>query len=166
MKTPVPSAWGVFAATWTARGLAALRWPGMMDDAPPCRVPAPFEDWTKRLAAELDIYFAGDRGGFSLQLDWAGHTAFRRRVWQALCIIPHGETRTYGDIAARIGCRGARAVGQACGANPVPVLVPCHRVVAAGGLGGFGSGLARKRRLLALEGSLQPSWAEREEEPA
>src|SRR5581483_2144735 len=82
-------------------------------------------------------------------------TAFRARVWAELRRIPRGETRTYGEVARAIGAPGAaRAVGNACNANPVPVIVPCHRVVAADGtLGGFRYGLARKRELLSRERS-------------
>jgi O-6-methylguanine DNA methyltransferase len=86
-------------------------------------------------------------------LDLADHTPFRQAVWGALLEIPRGEVRTYGEIAQAVGCRSARAVGQAVGANPVPVLVPCHRVVASGGqLGGFSGGLDLKVQLLGLEG--------------
>ena len=82
-------------------------------------------------------------------------TAFRRRVWEALRRIPAGETRSYGEIAEVVGVPGAaRAVGTACATNPVPIVVPCHRVVAAnGGLGGYSGGLARKRQLLDAEGT-------------
>jgi O-6-methylguanine DNA methyltransferase len=83
--------------------------------------------------------------------DLDGHTPFRRRVWDALLRIPHGEVRSYGELALELET-GARAVGQAVGANPIPILIPCHRVVAhGGGLGGFSGGLGRKRILLALE---------------
>jgi methylated-DNA-[protein]-cysteine S-methyltransferase len=82
-------------------------------------------------------------------------TAFQRAVWRAIAKIPFGQTRTYGEIARRVGKAGAvRTVGSACGANPVPFLVPCHRVVAAAGLGGFSSGLATKIALLKAEKSL------------
>jgi AraC family transcriptional regulator, regulatory protein of adaptative response / methylated-DNA-[protein]-cysteine methyltransferase len=86
-------------------------------------------------------------------------TAFRRRVWEALRRIPVGETRSYGEIAGEVGAPGAaRAVGTACAQNPVPIVVPCHRVVASnGGLGGYSGGLARKRQLLGAEGVLLPS---------
>jgi AraC family transcriptional regulator of adaptative response/methylated-DNA-[protein]-cysteine methyltransferase len=82
-------------------------------------------------------------------------TAFQRRVWEELRRIPLGETRTYGEVAAAIGAPGAsRAVGSACGANPLPVVVPCHRVVpASGGVGNYGLGPERKRRLLEREGA-------------
>jgi O-6-methylguanine DNA methyltransferase len=103
-------------------------------------------------ARQLGEYFAGVRRAFDLPLDLRG-TPFQLRVWNALLRIPYGETRTYGQLAAALGQPGAaRAVGAANGANPVGIIVPCHRVVAAGGgLGGFGGGLDRKRFLLALE---------------
>ncbi|TVP45197.1 MAG: MGMT family protein [Gemmatimonadales bacterium] len=92
-------------------------------------------------------------------LDLDGHTAFRLDVWDALLRIPRGEVMTYGDIAGALGRGSPRAVGQAVGANPIPVLVPCHRVVAGDGrLGGFSGGLERKVTLLELEG-LHPSGA-------
>jgi len=84
-------------------------------------------------------------------------SGFQLRVWSALREIPYGETRSYGDIAARLGLgpEASRAVGSANGSNPLPVVVPCHRVVESdGGLGGFGGGLETKRKLLALEGVL------------
>jgi O-6-methylguanine DNA methyltransferase len=82
-------------------------------------------------------------------------TEFQKKVWKALKKIPRGQTRTYGEIAAAIGHpKAVRAVGSACGANPLPVFIPCHRVVAAGGLGGFGRGLPWKVLLLELEDAL------------
>ncbi|MCI0341945.1 MAG: methylated-DNA--[protein]-cysteine S-methyltransferase [Planctomycetales bacterium] len=106
---------------------------------------------TRRAARELADYFAGRRARFSVPLDPAG-TPWQRRVWAALRRIPHGETVTYGALAARAGSPGAaRAIGGAVGSNPIAVLIPCHRVVASDGLGGFGGGLARKRALLAIE---------------
>ena len=108
---------------------------------------------TKR---QLRAYFAGDLREFDLPLDIAG-TAFQQRVWRALLRIPYGETRSYSEIARSIGAPSAvRAVGAANGANPIPIVVPCHRVIGAGGsLVGYGGGLPLKQRLLALErGSL------------
>ncbi len=105
---------------------------------------------------QLRAYFAGGLREFKLPLDLRG-SDFQLRVWEALARIPFGETRTYGEIAAALGRPGAsRAVGAASGANPLPIVLPCHRVVAASGrLGGFGGGLAAKRFLLAFEcGSL------------
>ena len=100
---------------------------------------------------ELAEYFSGTRREFSIRLAPRG-TIFQQQVWAALCRIPYGEARTYGEIAQMIGNPGAvRAVGGACHANPVPIVIPCHRVIAANGPGGFGAGLETKRRLLALE---------------
>lgn len=103
---------------------------------------------------QLLAYLAGRRHSFSLPLA-PGGSDFQRQVWAALLRIPWGQTRTYGELARRLGREGAaRAVGTANGANPLPLLIPCHRVVAAGGLGGYSGGVALKRRLLELEGNL------------
>jgi methylated-DNA-[protein]-cysteine S-methyltransferase len=101
---------------------------------------------------QLDAYFAGERTNFNLELSLEG-SEFQRRVWQALLTIPYGETRSYGQIAEQIGASGAaRAVGLANGRNPIAIIVPCHRVIGAGGnLVGYGGGLNRKRSLLELE---------------
>lgn len=97
-------------------------------------------------------YLDGKRRHFDLPLDLRG-TPFQRAVWAGLLEIPYGETRSYGELARAIGRPSAvRAVGLANGANPVPLVVPCHRVIAAGGrIGGYGGGLELKRRLLAME---------------
>ncbi|PMR79700.1 methylated-DNA--[protein]-cysteine S-methyltransferase [Halomonas urumqiensis] len=103
---------------------------------------------------QLMGYFAGRRQHFSLSLA-PGGSEFQREVWAALLRIPYGQTRTYGELARRLGRDGAaRAIGTANGANPLPLLIPCHRVVAADGLGGYSGGPQLKRKLLALEGSL------------
>ena len=106
----------------------------------------------ERAVRQLREYFAGKRNAFELDLDMAG-TPHQLRVWQALLGIPYGRTLTYGEVAARLGKpRAARAVGRACATNPVPVVVPCHRVVGGdGALHGFGGGLWRKKVLLDLE---------------
>lgn len=111
--------------------------------------PAPFREVTRQLAA----YFAGELTEFDVPLRLDG-TPFQRTVWRALQDIPYGETCTYGELAETLGRPGAsRAVGLANGKNPIGVIVPCHRVIGAGGsLTGYGGGLDRKRRLLALEG--------------
>ena len=103
-------------------------------------------------ARQLAEYFAGHRRTFDLALAPAG-TAFQLRVWRALCAVPYGATISYGELARRIGNpRASRAVGLANGANPLPIVVPCHRVIGANGaLTGFGGGLPIKRALLALE---------------
>jgi len=106
----------------------------------------------ERAVVQLAAYFAGELTMFDLPLDPAG-SPFQRRVWEGMTRIPYGRTRTYGDLAQEVG-GVARAVGQACGANPIPIIIPCHRVVAGGGrLGGFsgGRGTVSKRALLAHE---------------
>ena len=106
----------------------------------------------KRVLSQLKAYLAGKRKDFDCPLDLGG-TPFQRRVWAALMKIPYGETRSYQDIARAIGhARAYRAVGNANGANPVPLIVPCHRVIESnGGLGGYGQGLGFKKKLLHLE---------------
>jgi methylated-DNA-[protein]-cysteine S-methyltransferase len=107
------------------------------------------------LVARLRAYFNGDRVGFPDRIDVSGATPFQREVWAAARLIPYGETRSYGWVAEKIGRpKAMRAVGQALGRNCLPLIVPCHRVLAGdGGLGGFSGGLAMKRFLLRLEGS-------------
>src|ERR1700688_3710677 len=106
-------------------------------------------------ARQLAAYFDGRLSRFDLPLAPAG-TAFAARVWAAMQAIPYGETRCYGDLANVIGS-APRAVGRACGRNPIPIVIPCHRVLARRGLGGYSGsgGLATKQRLLALEGALR-----------
>lgn len=103
-------------------------------------------------ARQLGAYFVGERTSFDLPLRPRG-TPFQLRVWEALREIPHGETISYGEVARRVGRPGAaRAAGAATGRNPLPIIVPCHRVIGAdGSLVGFGGGLDRKRALLELE---------------
>ena len=106
-------------------------------------------------ARQLDAYFAGQRSHFDLPLAPAG-SPFEARVWSAMQLIPYGETRSYGDLASMIGS-APRPVGRACGHNPIPIVIPCHRVLARSGLGGYSGqgGLVTKQRLLALEGALR-----------
>ena len=115
---------------------------GGRDDARPVLVEA---------GRQLRAYFAGELEDFDLPLAPAG-TLFETRVWTAMAEIPYGETRCYGELAAAVGS-APRAVGRACGRNPIPIVVPCHRVLAKAGIGGYSGagGLATKRRLLALE---------------
>ncbi len=104
----------------------------------------------------ITAYLEGKARSFDVPLDLDGHPSFRMKVWEVLRTIPYGRARSYGWVARKVGKpRAARAVGAACGANPVPLLVPCHRVVAGdGSLGGFSGGLSNKKRLLKLEGVL------------
>lgn len=106
--------------------------------------------------AQLEDYFAGRRRAFDLPLDLQSGTAFQQSVWQALCTIPAGATTSYRAIGERLGRPSAsRAVGAAVGRNPVSIVVPCHRVLGAGGaLTGYAGGLHRKDALLRLEGAL------------
>lgn len=116
------------------------------------------EAHAERAEREIREYCAGRRRRFTVTIDLSGVPPFHRKVLAAARRIPYGRTVTYGELARRAGSpRAARATGQAMAHNPVPLIVPCHRVVAAGGgLGGFGGGLAMKRLLLALEAQPQP----------
>jgi methylated-DNA-[protein]-cysteine S-methyltransferase len=104
---------------------------------------------------ELDEYFTGRREHFDVPLDWTLTSPFQREILRATFAIPCGQTRTYGEIAAEAGSPGAaRAAGTALGRNPIPVIVPCHRILRGGGaLGGYTGGLDRKRLLLGVEGA-------------
>jgi methylated-DNA-[protein]-cysteine S-methyltransferase len=103
----------------------------------------------------LKSYFSGKKIRFKEPLDLTGGTAFQKRVWKTMLKIPSGQTRSYGWLARQVGGQSkARAVGTACGANPIPIIIPCHRVIREdGGLGGYGGGLAMKRKLLRIEGA-------------
>lgn len=119
------------------------------DSGPPQENPGALSEALSQLRA----YFSGERRAFDLPLDVRG-TDFQRSVWEQVALIPYGETVSYGEIARRIGKPGgARAVGAAVGANPLPIIVPCHRVLGAdGSLTGYGGGLEIKEALLRLEG--------------
>ena len=127
------------------RAITIIAFGGAEDNAPSAL--------TRRAFEQLEAYFAGRLHAFDLPLAPEG-TLFQQRVWAALRDIPYGETRSYADIAHAIGRPGAaRAVGQANHNNPIAIVIPCHRVVAAdGSLGGYGGGLFVKRALLELEG--------------
>ncbi|MGE5408773.1 MAG: methylated-DNA--[protein]-cysteine S-methyltransferase [Syntrophothermus sp.] len=105
---------------------------------------------------ELDLYFEGRLERFALPLDWRLSEGFRLRVLRQIARIPYGQTRSYAEMASGAGNeRAVRAAGTACGRNPLPLVVPCHRVLrSGGGLGGYGGGLEMKRELLRLEGAL------------
>lgn len=111
--------------------------------------PDPF---LERVRTQVEEFLTGGRRGFRVDLDMCG-TVFQKKVWQALREIPYGEVITYGELARKVGRpKASRAVGQANGANPIPIIVPCHRVVGTNGLGGYGGGLPVKRLLLGIEG--------------
>lgn len=154
-EAALPTRAGEFRAVFTPNGLAGLEFPAARRrPAPPLeQLPAPIRTWARTARAALETALAGRTPDRLPPLDEAG-TDFQRAVWRALRAIPAGEVRTYGEVAREIGGQTAlaRAVGQACGRNPIPVLTPCHRVVATGGkLGGFSGGLDWKRRLLNAE---------------
>lgn len=143
---------GAFQVWFSSRGLARLEF---------CKDGVSLTASKRRRAAsppnnlerQLRQYTTGKSVRWNVPLDLSSGTEFQRKVWRALMTIPYGETRSYGWVAKKIGKpRASRAVGAACGANPVPVIIPCHRVIAGdGSIGGFGGGLPMKRRLLALE---------------
>jgi O-6-methylguanine DNA methyltransferase len=146
--TPDPSQEGSsFARTW-ANEIAASN-----------ELSAPWSSWLHLTERALRQALAGKTPDRLPPLDLSSGTEFQRRVWDALRKIPSGQTKSYAQVAQSIDRPGAvRAVGQACGANPIPVLIPCHRVLAAGGkLGGFSSGLDWKRKLLTREGAIPES---------
>ena len=160
----IPSPLRPLFAVFGGRGLRRLRFArnisgGRLVRSLPAlarRVELAGDEAAAQLADELARYFAGEADPFDTPLDLRGGTAFQRRVWRALRRVPFGRTISYGGLAARVGSpRGARAVGQAVGANPIPILVPCHRVIRASGvLGGFSAGLPIKRWLLRHEAAL------------
>lgn len=117
-------------------------------------IPTEASDQLQPVVEQLDEYFAGKRKRFTCKLDLSQGTEFQRRVWETLKTIPYGETRSYADIASSIhNDKAVRAVGSANGKNPIPIIVPCHRVInKSGGLGGYTGGLDKKRFLLELEG--------------
>jgi methylated-DNA-[protein]-cysteine S-methyltransferase len=120
-------------------------------------VEAPGSPLLAEAIRQVTAYFAGERRVFELPLDWSLVSGFNRQVLRELASgVPYGTVVGYGELAGRVGQPGAaQAVGMAMGANPLPVVVPCHRVVeSGGGIGGFGGGLETKRKLLALEGVL------------
>ena len=107
------------------------------------------------MAHELELYFDGRLSEFKTPIDLSEGTPFQNSVWMKLLDIPYGETATYGEIAENVGRPGAaRAVGNAVGANPIPIVIPCHRVLASNGLGGYSCGIDIKKDLLRVEGTL------------
>ena len=164
--TTADSPFGPLLLATTPRGLVRIGLPNQDYDAlleelaqrvspRVLEAPAPLDE-TRRA---LDLYFEGRLHDFDLPLDWSLSDGFRLRVQQAIDAIPYGETRSYTEMATIAGNeRAVRAAGTACGRNPIPVVVPCHRVLrSGGGLGGYGGGLPMKEALLRLEGILDES---------
>lgn len=144
----------VFHATDAVRDRAVERLASRLGAEP---VEAPGSPLLAEAIRQVEAYLAGVRRDFDLPLDWSLTSGFNREVLRELASgVPYGTVVGYGDLARRVGQPGAaQAVGMAMGANPLPVVVPCHRVVeSGGGIGGFGGGLETKRKLLALEGVL------------
>jgi methylated-DNA-[protein]-cysteine S-methyltransferase len=144
----------VFHATDAVRDKALARLASRLDCEP---VEAPGSPLLTEAIQQVGAYFTGRRRDFELPLDWSLTSGFNRQVLRELAAgVPYGAVVGYGDLAGRVGQPGAaQAVGTAMGSNPLPVVVPCHRVVESdGGIGGFGGGLETKRKLLTLEGVL------------
>lgn len=109
----------------------------------------------EKSAREIKLYLEGSLKGFQSELDLSSGTPFQISVWRELLKIPYGDVRTYGEIAEKIGNpRAARAVGNAAGANPIPIIIPCHRAVGVNRLGGYSCGIQIKKKLLEIEGVL------------
>jgi O-6-methylguanine DNA methyltransferase len=158
----IPTQEGVFTAVFSELGLRYLHFPGRRTEAAvtcAAGVPAKVQRWQKLALRAVTRVLTGRKAGKLPPLDLSGDTSFQKSVWAALLGIQPGQTLSYGAVAAAIGKpKASRAVGGACGANPIPVLIPCHRVLAAKHrLGGFSGGLDWKKRLLAREGSWQPA---------
>jgi len=160
--TTADSPFGTLLLAGTRRGLVRLAFPeedvdsvldGLAGRISPriVETPAPLDP----VRRELEEYFSGGRHVFALKLDWALIAGFGRRVLRVTSEIPYGGVLSYGEVAAEAGSpRGSRAAGNALGSNPIPIVIPCHRVLRAGGaLGGYGGGVERKRWLLELEGA-------------
>ncbi len=160
--TTVDSPFGPLLVATTPRGLVKISFPVVYDPEEtleelatrisPRVLEAPAKlDEVRR---QLDQYFEGRLHEFELPLDWQLSKGFRRRALRAIDRIPYGKTRSYTQIAASAGNeRAVRAAGTACGSNPIPIVVPCHRVLrSGGGLGGYGGGLPMKEALLRMEG--------------
>jgi methylated-DNA-[protein]-cysteine S-methyltransferase len=162
--TTTDSPFGTLLLARTPRGLVRIGLPNQDADAllvdlatrvSPRVLEAPAQlDEARR---ELERYFEGELTDFDLPLDWQLSRDFRRKVLRAIARIPYGQTRTYTQMATSAGNeRAVRAAGTACGSNPLPLIVPCHRVLRTGGaLGGYGGGLPMKEGLLRLEGILE-----------
>jgi methylated-DNA-[protein]-cysteine S-methyltransferase len=158
VTTTYQSPFGILQIEASDEGISAIRWPSTPDDKQPhppittSSLGRPESPLLETAKTQLDEYFQGARNNFELPLSLTG-TPFQQLVWNALKAIPYGTTTSYGAIANAIDRpRAVRAVGRAIGSNPIPLIIPCHRVIGAGGkLTGFSGGLDRKRWLLNRE---------------
>lgn len=162
----VPTPIGPLALVVTPQGLIRLNFGSLrrvIRDFEPVEPPAELSvhPLGSSVIRQLDAYFAGERQAFDIAVDWSLTAGAQRTILETLHLkVPYGSTVGYGDLALMSGrtLSASRLVGTVMGSNPVAIVVPCHRVIAAdGGLGGFGGGLETKRRLLTLEGSLPPT---------
>lgn len=152
----VPTVWGTFYARWEGQSIFGLRFPN--DPTQDQLVESPL---LRQLSWELNEYFSGARAVFTVPIKLQGPKFFHA-VWTELSRIPYGETITYGELARRVGNpKASRAVGQALARNPLPIIVPCHRVIGKESLGGFGPGRIWKEKLLALEAAYKEKFSPR-----
>ena len=162
IELPIATRDGTFLARYSEKGLAELNFPRAKKSvgrASPRaansknKIPAKIKNWHHATETALKKILAGKKSKLP-PLDWNGKTEFQKSVWKQMLKISAGKTKSYGEIAAAIkNPKAVRAVGGACGANPIPVLVPCHRILAANKkIGGFSGGLEWKRSLLKREG--------------
>ena len=158
IELPITTRDGEFMAHYSEQGLAGLNFPRAKAASSRAvnakQIPLKILQWHRTTTAALKKILAGLEPHELPPLDWTGTTDFQKSVWKAMLRIPLGKTKSYGEIAQAIGNpKAVRAVGGACGANPIPLLVPCHRVLAANNkIGGFSSGLDWKASLLEREG--------------
>jgi methylated-DNA-[protein]-cysteine S-methyltransferase len=154
----IDSPWGGMTLAASERGLCGVWFDEQRHGPSPAQIQswplAPQDPVLQQTAAQLQAYFAGQRQSFDLPLDLSRGTAFQQSVWQALLMVNAGQSQSYGDLAKQLNKpKAVRAVGAAVGRNPVSIIVPCHRILGAGGqLTGYAGGLWRKQALLRLEG--------------
>ena len=153
MTCSILTAQGEFLAHFTTHGLARLQFPGAQP-TPPVGAKSPHKQWLHQTHAAITNILTGKTPAKLSPLDLSMGTRFQQQLWRAMLRIPIGGTCTYGELARALRRpKAARAIGQACGANPIPLIIPCHRVLANGNkLGGFSAGLNWKRKLLKAEG--------------
>lgn len=147
----VRTTWGEFLAIYSPSGLNTLKFPGTFNVRDYQEIL--LSGAANELEQQLEAYISGDLRKFSVRVDLSGGTEFSQMVWQQIRKIGYGKFCSYGEIAGNIGKPKAyRAIGNACGANPLPIIIPCHRVLGKNSVGGYSGGLEWKKRLLALEG--------------